>query len=119
MNSMAELIEHVKAEGHLLHHDPHVVFEELKTKSHIFIGNLQEEGKQDKIAFQLLVDAAIHNKRLTHDEKLLIEVQMKDSLKTVGLISLTVLPGGTLVFILANFLKLNQYIIPSAFLKKQ
>jgi hypothetical protein len=117
MNSMADLIEHVKTQGHLIHDHPKVVFDNLTEKFHHFVANLKQEGRDDKAAFQLLVDATFHGRHLTHEEKIQIENQLKDSLKTVGLISLTILPGGSLFFILSSFLKLNKYIIPSVFLK--
>src|SRR6185312_2734637 len=116
MNTMSDLIDRVKAEGHLIHDNPKIVFDNLTEKFHHFIANLKEEGREDKAAFQLLVDSTFHGKHLTHEEKVQIENQLKDSLKTVGLLALTVLPGGSLFFILSSFLKLNKYIIPAAFL---
>jgi hypothetical protein len=118
MNSMAELIDHIKAEGHLLHHDPKAVMDNLKGKFHEFIVNIEVEGKGTKTAFILVVDSTFHGKELSHEEKVQIGNQLKDVLKTLDLVALTIVPGGTLFFILANFLKLNKYIIPSAFLKK-
>lgn len=118
MKSMEELVAHVKAEGYMIEHDPKVVLNSLKAKFNVFIENLGKEGKEDKVAFRLIVQATFEGKELTHEEKVQVEEQLKDSLKTVGLVALTVLPGGTLFFILANFLKLNKYIIPSAFLNK-
>ena len=118
MKSMEELIAHVKAQGHLVQHDPKVVLDTLKVKFNVFVTNLEQEGREDKVAFQLIIQATFQGKELTHEEKIQVENQLKDSLKTVGLVALTILPGGTLFFILANFLKLNKYIIPSAFLQK-
>lgn len=119
MNSMGELIEHIKAEGHMVTHDPKAVLDNLKHKSSEFVANIQKEGKDTHVAFHLLVQHSVHGKELSHEEKLQIGNQMKDVLKTMDLIALTILPGGALFFILANFLKLNKYIIPSAFLEKK
>ena len=119
MNSIAELIEHIKKEGHLPHHDPKELLDKLKHKGGEFIANVEIEGKGTKEAFHLMVQSTFHGKELTHEEKVQIGNQMKDTLKTVDLVVLAIVPGGTVFFILANFLKLNKYIIPSAFLKKQ
>lgn len=118
MNSMAELVDHLKIKGHLQHHDPKEIMDNLKHKFSEFTENLGKEGKDTKVAFQLLVDSTFHGRELSHVEKEQIGNQMKDMLKTVDLVVLAVVPGGTLFFILANFLKLNKFIIPSAFLKK-
>lgn len=101
-----------------MHHDPKAVMDKLKDKSSEFIINIEKEGSDTKVAFVLIIDSTFHGKELSHEEKVQIGNQMKDMLKTLDLVALTVVPGGTLFFILANFLKLNKYIIPSAFLKK-
>jgi hypothetical protein len=118
MNSIEELVAHIKAEGHLPEHDPKVLLEKLKLSYGTFIVNIEKEGHDTKAAFYLMNQSAFHGKELSHEEKVQIGNQMKDVLKTVDLIALTILPGGTVFFILASVLKINKYIIPSAFLKK-
>ena len=92
--------------------------EKLKVNYVTFIVNIEKEDHDTKAAFYLMTQSTFHGKKLTHEEKVQIENQMKDVLKTADLIALTILPGGTLFFILASVLHLNKYIIPSAFLKK-
>jgi len=119
MNSVEELIAHIKEGGHLPEHNPKVLLDKLKSNFNEFIINIEKEGQGTKIAFVLITQSTFHGKELTHEEKIQIGNQMKDILKTVDLVALTVLPGGTLFFILASFLKLNKYIVPSVFLKKE
>ena len=43
---------------------------------------------------------------------------MKESLKTAGLVAASVLPGGTIYFILVRLLRLDDYVYPKRFLSK-
>jgi hypothetical protein len=43
---------------------------------------------------------------------------MKDALKAAGLVTASVLPGGTIYFILIRLLKLEKYTMPSSFVSK-
>ena len=102
---------------HLVQDEIQKFYEKSKNNFEDFLSKMNEEGVNTKMAFKLLVDSTFNGKVLTKEEKEEVGNQMKDVLKSVGFISLIALPGGTLFFILANFLKLNKYILPSAFLK--
>jgi hypothetical protein len=118
MNTIEELAAHIKAEGHLPSYDHKALLEKLKTNYVTFIVDIEKEDHDTQAAFHLMSQSTFHGKQLTPEEKAQIGNQMKDVLKTVDLIALTILPGGTVFFILAGVLHLNKYIIPSAFLKK-
>ena len=106
MHSMEEIAAFIKAESILLDEDIHI------------LSKLEQEDEQAKAAFGLVVQSSFHGRTLTRDEKIEIETQLKEVLKTADLVALTILPGGTVVLILSSFLKLNPYILPSVFLSK-
>jgi hypothetical protein len=118
MHSMEEIAALIKAESSLVDEDIHSHFGQLNSKFKDFISKLEQEDKQTKVAFHLVVQSTFHGRQLSHDEKLEIETQLKELLKTCDLVALTILPGGTVVLILSSFLKLNPYILPSVFLNK-
>ena len=80
-----------------------------------FIGALKQEGKETKEAFKLLAQSVKGEKQLSKEEKKEIGNQLKDVFKTIGYIGLFALPGGSIFTILFNLLKLNKYVLPSAF----
>jgi hypothetical protein len=89
-----------------------------------FIQRLQEEGRETKEAFDLvlkesrgeLLDENGNKRDLTPNEKDFIKDQTKDLFKVLGLTSITLLPGGTLVFILIRLFKQESNLLPSSFL---
>lgn len=97
-----------------------------KIKSHFddFIKKLQTEGKETKEAFDLvlresrgeLLDENGNKRDLTAKEKEIVKEQAKDVFKVLGLTSITLLPGGTLVFILIKVFKQEENLLPSSFL---
>ena len=97
-----------------------------KIKSHFddFMKKLQEEGKETKEAFDLvlkesrgeLLDENGNKRDLTPQEKELVKEQTKDLFKVLGLTSITLLPGGTLVFVLIKVFKQEENLLPSSFL---
>src|SRR2546430_756106 len=114
MESIEELVAYIKSQGHLPGIDGKACLEKLyegiplgKVNFHVFVTGLEQEGTGTKAAFYLLIDATFKDKHLTHEEKVQIENQLKDLLKTIDLVAITALPGGTLFFILVHFLKLN------------
>jgi hypothetical protein len=88
-----------------------------------FVENIKNENDETKEAFDLLLresrgqllDDNGNVRDLTPQEKEQIREQAVDVLRVVGLTSLTLLPGGTLVFILLRVFKLNNHILPSSF----
>ena len=115
---MAEITALIRSESSLVDEEIHAHFGLLNSKFKDFLSRLEQEDEQAKAAFQLLVQSALHGRQLTHEEKLEIATQLKEVLKTVDLVAITILPGGTVILILTSFLKLNSYILPAVFLVK-
>jgi len=80
-----------------------------------FVAALKSEGKETKEAFKLVVQSVKGEKDLSKEEKKQIGDQLKDVLKTIGYVGVFSLPGGSIFLMLAKFLKLNKYILPSSF----
>lgn len=118
MHSMEEILAFVRAESAMAEEETKHHFSHLEIKFKDFLSKLEQEDEQAKVAFQLVVQSTFHGHKLTHEEKLEIETQLKEVLKIADLVALTILPGGTVVLILSSFLKLNPYILPSVFLAK-
>jgi hypothetical protein len=111
------IVEILKAETQLLDNEILEHTTQLKANFKGFLLNLEKEDEQTKMAFHLIVQSAFDGKTLTHEEKLEVENQLLELLKTADLVALTVLPGGTVFLVLVHFLKLNRYVIPEVFLK--
>ena len=96
----------------------------IKSRFDDFIKKLQTEGKETKEAFDLvlkesrgeLLDENGNKRDLTAKEKELVKEQAKDLFKVLGLTSITLLPGGTLVFVLIRVFKQEENLLPSSFL---
>jgi hypothetical protein len=108
-----------KADKELLEMEAHKLYGKYSESFKKLLKEMEMEKKETKVAFLLLHAHAFEGRELTHEEKEIIVTEMKDLLKTVGLVGITVMPGGTIVFILAKFLKLSNYILPSAFLEPE
>lgn len=118
MHSMEEISAFIKSESRLMDEEIVLHFGRLNSKFKDFLSNLEQENEQTKAAFRLVIQSTFHERQLTHEEKLEIENQLKELLKTADLVALTVLPGGTIVLVLSSFLKLNPYILPAVFIAK-
>lgn len=90
----------------------------LKARFKEILQAVKEEGAETKKAFILLAQAAQGKKKLTDQEKTEIGNQMKDALKAAGLVAASILPGGTIYFILIRLLRLEKYTMPDRFLSK-
>lgn len=96
-------------------HDIRHFYDSLSEKFKEFLHHLDQEKEETKQAFEILKDSVVNNKQLTAEEKHQVGNQLKDVFKTLGLVTLASLPGGSLFFVVFNFLKLNRYVLPSAF----
>jgi len=94
-------------------------YELLKKKSNEFLSSLEQEKEETKQAFMMVVNAHKNGVDLTTEEKEAIGEQMKDVFKTIGIVGIALLPGGSIFLILMNFLKLNKYVLPSSFQEKE
>ena len=95
------------------------LLDKMKSEFHQFISNMDKEKDETKEAFKLIVQSAKGEKDLTDAEKKQIGDQMKDVLKTVGLTAASVLPGGTIYFLIIKLLKLEKFTLPSSFLTEE
>jgi hypothetical protein len=101
--------------------------DKLKNNFNDFLKKVQTEGRETKEAFDLvlkesrgeLLDDDGNKRRLTSDEKKIIKQQAVDVFKVLGLTSLSILPGGTLIFILLRVFKQEDKILPSSFLTEE
>lgn len=101
--------------------------DKLKNNFNDFLKRIQTEGRETREAFDLvlresrgeLLDENGNKRRLTIEEKKIIKQQAVDVFKVLGLTSLSILPGGTLVFILLKVFKQEDKILPSSFLTEE
>ena len=92
-----------------------------------FIENIKMENDETKEAFDLLLkesrgqlwDENGEKRNLSKDEMDKVKEQAGDIFKFIGLTSLSILPGGTLVFILLKVFKQEDKILPSSFLNEE
>lgn len=104
-----------------------ILANKLKNKFKEFMEKLQNEGKETKEAFDLvlkesrgeLLDENGNRRDLTKEEKERVKEQAGDVFKVLGLTSLSLLPGGTLVFILIKVFKQEENLLPSSFLSEE
>ena len=94
------------------------LYDSFKEKIHDFLERISIEKEETKEAFNILVDSVQNGKELTDEEKEKVGEQLKDVLKTIGLVGATVLPGGFIYFVVAKVFSLNDYVLPSAFKDK-
>ena len=100
--------------------------DKMKSKYTDFIAALKSEGKETRVVYDLLNKAAKGQlldedgikRSLTEEEIKLVKDQSVDILKVLGLTSISLLPGGTLVFVLLKVFKQEDRILPSSFKKK-
>ena len=91
---------------------------DLGKKMKDFFKAVGSESKETKEAVSLVYKASKDGRKLTDEEKKMVKEQLKDVLKTIGLSSIAIMPGGFIVAVLINALKLNDKIVPSSFKKK-
>ena len=88
---------------------------DLKENINSFIESVQNESDEVKIAFDLIIRASKGEMELNQTEIDFIYLKMFDLLKSIGIVSLYMIPGSTLVFMLVKFFKIEKYILPSSF----
>jgi hypothetical protein len=94
-------------------------YDSFKDKVKDFLERLDQEKDETKEAFKILTDSINNGTELTDEEKDKIGEQLKDVLKTIGLVGATILPGGFIYFLVAKVFKLNKYVLPSSFHKEK
>lgn len=83
-----------------------------------FLSSLSEEKNGTKESFATIFNSIKTNKKLTREEKIKVSKQLKNTVKTIGLIGAVVLPGGLIYLLVIKLLKLDKYILPNYFNKK-
>jgi hypothetical protein len=92
--------------------------QKLRGRFKLFLQSIAKEGRLTKEAFYLAGQAAIGKKQLTPQEKGKIGNQLKEALKSAGLIAASVLPGGMIYFIVIRLLRIENYVVPNSFAGK-
>ena len=95
----------------------------IKKRFDEFVSAVKNESEETKDVFDLLLKASRgqlkdgfgQKRQLSEKEIETIREQAIDVLKMIGITSLSILPGGTIVFILLKLFKLNNHILPSSF----
>jgi hypothetical protein len=87
----------------------------LSEKFKVFLQKLKQEGRETKQAYQLLLKG-MGGTPLTKQQKTQIGEQLKDLLKLVGFTAASVLPGGTIYFLLTKVTSFKKHLVPSAFM---
>jgi hypothetical protein len=90
-----------------------------KTKDKVkqFVGALRNETDETKMAFAMLIQH-IQGRKLTDTEWKWVREQLKDVIKMLGLTTMAIAPGGTLVALLMKALKVDKHMMPSSFNKR-
>jgi hypothetical protein len=92
--------------------------EDVKTKFQKFVAAIKQEGQETKEVVGLLIHAAQGKIELTDKDKEYIGNQLKDVLKTIGLVGIATLPGGFIAGALIKLFKQTHLITPSAFVNE-
>jgi hypothetical protein len=90
-----------------------------KTKDQVkkFADAMKTETKETKMAMAMLLQH-LNGKKLNDVEWKWIRGQMGDIVKLLGLTTMAVAPGGSLVALLAKVLKIDKHMLPKSFLKQ-
>jgi hypothetical protein len=89
----------------------------LKIKLKNIINAVKQESKETKQAFSLLIKSANGDIELTDLQQQFIKEQMVDLLKSLGLVTLAIMPAGSLVALLLKSFKVKFICYPICFLK--
>ena len=92
--------------------------ENIKTKFQKFLSAIKQESQETKEVVGLLIHAAQGKIQLSDKDKEYIGNQLKDVLKTVGLISIATLPGGLVAGALIKLFKAEHLITPSSMMNE-
>lgn len=85
-----------------------------KQQAKRIIASVKTESDETKQALAMILQY-LNGEKLSTEEWRWIRNQMGDVVKLLGLTTMAIAPGGTLVAILAKALKADKYLLPSAF----
>ena len=89
-------------------------YTKAKDKVKNFISAMRTEKDETKQAL-VMVLRHINGEKLTAEEWRWVRGQMKDVVKLLGLTTVAIMPGGSLVALLAKATKMDKHLLPSAF----
>ena len=78
-----------------------------------FVGAIKTETSETKQAMAMLLQH-LNGDKLTPEQWKWVRNQMKDVIKVLGLTTMAIAPGGSLVAMLAKVLKADKYMLPSS-----
>jgi hypothetical protein len=90
----------------------------MKSKITAFVNAIKQEGQETKEVVGLLIHAAQGKIELTDKDKEYIGNQLKDVLKTIGLVGIATLPGGFIAAVLIKLFKAEHLVTPSSFVNE-
>ena len=92
-----------------------IELDKLKKDINLFLEALKKEGIETKSMSKLLTTCVIERRALTDEEGKKFAKQLKNLVKTLGLATIIVMPGGSIIFILIHYLKLRDYFLSDSF----
>lgn len=92
-----------------------IEFDKLKNEVNLFLEALKKEGIETKSMSRLVTTCVIERRKLTEDEGKKFAKQLKNLVKTLGLTTIILMPGGSIFFILIHYLKLRDYFLSDSF----
>ena len=93
------------------------MIDKSKTQVKDFMSAMKNETLETKHALKMILDH-LNGQKLTPEEWSWVRGQLKDVVKMLGLTTMAIAPGGSLVALLAKALKADKYILPSSFQKQ-
>ncbi len=92
-----------------------IELDRIKKDVNLFLEALKKEGIETKSMSKLLTTCVIERRPLTDEEGKKFAKQLKNIVKTLGLATIIVMPGGSIFFILIHYLKLRDYFLSDSF----
>ena len=92
-----------------------IELDRIKKDVNLFLEALKKEGIETKSMSKLLTTCVIERRPLTDEEGKKFAKQLKNIVKTLGLATIIVMPGGSIIFILIHYLKLRDYFLSDNF----
>jgi len=87
----------------------------LKKNVNLFLEALKKEGIETRSISKNIRLSLIEKRKLTETEHLQVTNQLKNIMKTIGLTTIFLMPGGIVFFMLLKYLKVMDYLIPTSF----
>lgn len=92
-----------------------IELDKLKKDVNLFLEALKKEGIETKSMSKLLTTCVIERRTLTDEEGKKFAKQLINLVKTLGLATIILMPGGSIIFILIHYLKLRDYFLSDSF----